>query len=149
MNLAKSVSSKDINVDQLQDLLGDLLAEGVIPDSAPLSTILRVHREYKNDPNREFITKVYDVDAGKVVDMPAPRFNFALDFVAILASKPELYFILDNTKIVCVYDYDGNAFTAEEVYMIISSMFDRYTFEIVMVETKDELETYIGVPLAT
>lgn len=141
-------AKRGITENQLQDLLADLLAENVIPESAPLNLILRVHNNYKNNINAEFKSKVYDLDLGYVVDDVVPRFNFALDYVCVLKERDEIFFVLDNSKIVCIYDFDKQAYTSEMVYMILTSMLDKYNFEVMLLDNTAAFEEYVGIPIS-
>lgn len=145
--MSKYVTEKSLDQDQLQALLTKLLADNVIPESSPLTNIIRTYEEYINNPDKEFISKVYDLELGKVIDAPIERFNFALDYVCVMKESNEIYFLLDNSKIVCVYDYHKHL-TAFDVYLTLTSYLDEFNVEVFMADDTSELEEYVGCKVA-
>lgn len=142
------VTDKPLGKDQLQALLRHLLTEGAIPKTAPLDNILKTYEEYERDPTKKFINKKYDLETGTVVEGEIARFNFALDYVAILTEKNEIYFCLDKSKIVCIYEYEKHL-SATDLYLLISTYLDEFDIEIFLAADTSEVEAYIGCKVNT
>lgn len=142
------VTNKSLKEDQLQHVLVRLLEDDVIPSSAPLTSIIRTFQEYENQPDKEFVSKVYNLELGKTVDKPIRRFNFALDYIAVLEDKNEIYFLLDNSKIVCIYEYKQEL-TAIDVYLALTTYLDTFNIEVFMAKDVEAVENYVGCKVAS
>lgn len=139
------VTNKPLDQDQLQQFIIELLEKDLIPSNPALDNIIKTYNEFEKQPNRTIKNLKYDIELGKVVSGDIYRLNFALSHIAVMPDRQELYFIMDNSKIICVYRYSESV-SGEELFLYLTSILDRYDIIPLFNPAEEELLEIAGVP---